>query len=69
MTLYLEVTQDELSLPLCVSINVQELCNKTGLKYHNIYSQIAKGKNGIIKRPRFISVEIDEEGLTWAYTL
>ena len=61
MKLYLEVTQDEFSLPLCVSVSVQELCNKTGLGYHNIYSQIAKGKNGIIKRPRFISVTIEDE--------
>ena len=64
MTLYLEVTQDELSLPLCVSVNVYELCNKTGLGKSNIYSQITKGNDGRVKYPRFISVEIDEEGLT-----
>ena len=63
MKLYLEVTQDKLSLPLCVTVNVQELCNKTGLGYHNIYSQITKGNDGKVKYPRFISVDIDEEAL------
>ena len=61
MIVYMEITQDELQLPLFVCDYISEMESKTGLTANNILSQISKGKNGKRKFPRFISVEIKEE--------
>ena len=61
MKLYLEVTQDELSLPCKVCANVPELARQTGLEISNVYSQITLGKIGKRKYPRFISVEVPDD--------
>lgn len=58
MKLYLEITQDELALPVKVCLSVQELAEKTGLKRNNVESRISKSNE--YKYPRFIKVEVDE---------
>jgi len=60
MKLYLEVTQDELSLPCSVCMNAQELARQTGLTVKNVFSQITLWKAGKRKYPRFISVEVPD---------
>ena len=57
----MEITQDELQLPLFVCDYIYEMSQKTGLTKNNILSQISKGINGKRKYPRFIRVEIPEE--------
>lgn len=61
MIVYMEITQDELQLPLFVCDHIYEMALKTGLNQNNILSQISKWKAGKRKHPRFISVEIQEE--------
>ena len=60
MTLYLEVTQDEYSLPVIVCDSLRELAKCTGLRANNISSQITKNKIRS-SYPRFIKVKIDDE--------
>lgn len=59
MTLYVEVTQDEYSLPVRVCGTVVELAKMTGLSANNVSSQISKGIQGKYKYPRFIKVNVE----------
>jgi len=61
MTLYLEVTQDELSLPCAVGVNVHEIARITGTSVDAVYSHIKRDKNGKSKFPRFISVDVPDD--------
>ena len=57
-TLYLEVTPNNLSLPLRVCDDLIELCEAVGNNKNNIASLISKGKRGKIKHPRYITVVV-----------
>ena len=60
MIVYMEITQDDLALPLFVCDHLNQMAAKTGLKKINISSQITKGEKGIFKYPRFIKVKIED---------
>ena len=59
MKLYLEVTADKYELPLIVADSVKELAAKCGSNPNTIHKYFNHVKNGKIKRPRFIKVEVD----------
>lgn len=62
MKLYLEVTPDELSLPLAVAESMAELSQITGTNRTTIRTSLFKTKNGLSKGyPRFIVIEVDDE--------
>ena len=60
MNVYLEITQDELELPVLVCLSLSELARRSGFSMVNVASQITKGITGECKRPRFIRVEVDD---------
>lgn len=59
MKLYLEVTQDELSLPVNVETSPIFLAKSANLNVSNVYSQISRSKNA--KYPRFVVVEVEDD--------
>lgn len=62
MKLYMEITTDEYELPLIVADSVKELalkCDRTPNTIHKYFNHV---KNGKIKRPRFIKVEVSDYG-------
>ncbi len=59
MKLYLEVTQDELSLPIIVETSPIFLAQITKLNVSNVNSQISRSKT--TKYPRFIMVEVEDD--------
>ena len=61
MKLYLEITQDDLALPVLICDSAKELRRIVGLKKNNLASQICKGNQGVFKYPRFISVEVEDD--------
>lgn len=61
MTLYLWVSKDEFELPLYVSDSLSELATVTNTRKNTISSIICKHKKGIIKKTRFVAVEVDDE--------
>lgn len=61
MIVYMEITQDDLALPLCVCDYLDQMAEKTGLRKVNISSQIGKAIRRKQKYPRFIKVEIEED--------
>lgn len=63
MIVYMEITQDDLALPLFVCDHLYEMAIKTKLNKSNISSQISKGKKGVFKYPRFIKVNIEEDSI------
>lgn len=62
--LYMEITQDQYALPVCVCDTVAELARKTGLTQNNIKSQISKGNAGRYRFPRFVSILLESESKT-----
>lgn len=58
MTLWMEVTQDEFELPVCVADSIQELAEAAGTTKRNIQYALSKRKRGITKHGRFVRVEI-----------
>ena len=46
MTLWLEVSQDDLELPLIVAHSAQELADKTGTNVDNVYKVVSRVKKG-----------------------
>ena len=60
MTLWMEVTTDDLELPLVVASSAEELARKIGKRRKNIYSAISKAKaRGY--RSKYVKVEVEEE--------
>lgn len=55
---YMMVTMDKYELPILVAESVRELAERSGTSENVIRSQISKHKHGIIKRSKFICVEI-----------
>lgn len=63
LKLYLEVTQDEYQLPIVVASSVPELARKTGSTIQKIWVYLNNVKRGVIKKPRFIEVVLDDENV------
>lgn len=61
MTVYMEVTQDPLELPLAVAETARELADMAGVKVDAIYQSISRIQHGKRKRNRFIRVTVDED--------
>lgn len=60
MTLWMEVTKDDLELPLVVASSAEELARKIGKTSRNIYSAIYKAKvRGY--RSRYVKVEVEDD--------
>lgn len=62
MKLYLEVTLDELELPIAVASSGRELAKISGTTENNIYSGISKERKGR-SRSRFKCVEVEDEDI------
>ncbi len=59
MTLWMEITMDDLELPLVVASSAEELARKNGKTRNNIYSAIYKAKvRGY--RSRYVKVEVED---------
>ena len=60
MTLYLEVSNDDLELPLAVADSVMELAELRKVKSCTIYRSLAKVKRGICEKSKYIEVEVSD---------
>ena len=61
MKLYMEVSRDKYSLPLTIADSPTELAKMTGKRRENILCAISRYKNGEVKIPSFIVVEVEDE--------
>lgn len=59
MTLWMEITMDDLELPLVVASSAEELARKIGKHRKNIYSAISKAKARGYKS-RYVKVEVED---------
>ena len=62
MTLWMEVTQDDLELPLIVAGSPQELAELAGTNVYCVYKSVSRRKTGEAQKGRFVKVEIESEG-------
>lgn len=60
MTLYMKITTDKYQLPLIVAGDVGELASGCNVNKQYIWTYLNHVKNGKVKNPRFIKVEVDE---------
>ena len=60
ITVYMEVTQDSIELPLIVADTAKELADKTGVDVQAIYKSVSRVQLGQRKRGRFVKVTFDE---------
>ena len=60
MTLWMEITTDDLELPLVVAGSATELARKIGKTKNNIYSSVSKAKTRGY-RSRYVKVEVEVE--------
>lgn len=58
--LYLEVTSDKYEFPIHICDSVKELCAVTGATETNIRSCLSKVKSGVLKKCRFVKVELTQ---------
>lgn len=58
---FMEVTRDELSLPLAIADTAEALGILRETPPNKIHESVWRGRIGKVKYPRFISVEIEEE--------
>ena len=61
MKIYMKVTQDKYSMPLAIADSPTELAKMTGKTRNSILSAISRYKNGEVKIPSFVVVEVEEE--------
>ena len=61
--IYMAVTRDALSLPLAVADSAAELARLRGIKQGTVLCAISRWKKGVVKCPRYIVVEVEEEPL------
>lgn len=61
MTLWMEVTQDDLELPVIVADSVLSLARKKGVSVSTIKSALSRYRKGKIKKCRYRKVEIEDE--------
>ena len=60
MTVYMEVTQDSLELPVALADSPRELSRMTGATISTIYKSVSRIRTGEHKRGRFVKVEFEE---------
>ena len=60
MTLWMEITTDDLELPLVVAGSVTELARKVGKTKNNICSSVSKAKTRGY-RSRYVKVEVEDD--------
>lgn len=58
---YMLISRDEYQLPMAVADSAEALAEMTGASLSTVRSTICKEKQGKLKRPRFVRVEIDDE--------
>ena len=58
---WMALSQDKFSLPVAIADTAKELAELLGTTENAVKSEASKGRHGIIKKPRYISVRIDEE--------
>jgi hypothetical protein len=56
----MEITTDKYQLPLIVAGDVRELASKCNVDKQYIWTYLNHVKNGHIKKPRFVRVEVIE---------
>ncbi|MBE5957725.1 MAG: hypothetical protein E7254_02535 [Lachnospiraceae bacterium] len=61
MNVWMKIEKDKYELPVAVANTAQELANICGTNVHSVMSIVSKTKKGIIKKPTYIKVEIEEE--------
>lgn len=59
--IYMEVTKDQMSLPVAVADSISELAKLTGKTYRQINHNILKHEHGVVNTPHFIRVYIQED--------
>lgn len=59
--IWMEVTRDALSLPLAIADSAKELSEMRGVPTKRIQEMVWRWNRGLVKQPRFVSVEIEEE--------
>ena len=60
MTLYIAVTRDKYQLPMAVAETTEELARLMGVSVGTIRSHLSKVKSGIIKKPKYEKVVIED---------
>lgn len=60
MTLWMEITTDDLELPLVVASSAEELARKIGKTKNNICSSVSKAKTRGY-RSRYVKVEVEDD--------
>ena len=61
MTFYIAVTPDEYELPMAVAETIEELARMIGASNSTIRSHLYKVKSGIVKKPRYEKVVIEDD--------
>lgn len=61
MRLYMEVTRDKYEFPLHIEDSPRRLAEKCGVSENTVSSSCSHHRNGLYKRSRFVSVDIEEE--------
>ena len=62
MKIYMKVTQDELALPVMFAETAAELARMCGIQPGSVRACISNARRCGWKYPKYILVEIDEEG-------
>ena len=60
MTVYVLVSRDRYELPLLVTDTQEEMARILGVRANSIATTIYKQRVGLIKKSRYLCVEIDE---------
>lgn len=61
MTVYVMVSKDRYELPLIVADTQVELARRAGVRANSIATLLNKHKRGLVKKTRYLCVEIDDE--------
>ncbi len=61
MTFYIAVTPDEYELPMAVAETTEELARLMGVSGGTIRSHLSKVKSGIVKKPKYEKVVIEDD--------
>ena len=56
--LYMEVTKDGYEFPIYICDSIKELSRLSGASENNIKSCLSKVKSGVLKKCRFVKVEL-----------
>ena len=62
MKIYMKVTRDKYQLPIAVADSPKELGKMCGCSANSVSSAISRLKSGQLHRPRFVCVDVDDEG-------